>query len=436
VNPTEVPVAIIDNGFWGVECSWPNDCPRRAQDGSLSFSTPFRSTFFNTETFAGTGEIGPMTSDDIWPINFRNRLGAPPTINAISGHGTHVAGLLVGGATFNASHRDLFSVAADSWLKLIIVNIAPGSLTFASDANERLFLLLNQESDRPKVVNMSLAFNEARSKYVRDLIEDPVWQGTLFVVAAGNEAAALDGEPSYPAVMGGEASDNVLTVASVDGSGRLSGFSNHSKSFVDIAAPGCKIRSWLTATDQTTPVTGTSQATSIASFGAALLKALWKTASPRQIKNRLAYSGDLMAGAEDRTKTRFGTKINLFDALLMRTDVLHFVEAAGSGQPERHRTVIGTLSELQGVRCAGGTETPWSQVRSFRSTSPGAGQLIRQLSSYPIGCPATIDSAFGTTPNKAFFQPVAEWIDGQFKPLGGTIQVSVGDIQGFVRREL
>jgi subtilisin family serine protease len=59
--------------------------------------------------------------------------------------------------------------------------------------------------------------------------------GLLFVAAAGNQASNLDCCPVYPASYN---LSNMISVASVNSSGRLSSFSNYSPSRVHVAAPG------------------------------------------------------------------------------------------------------------------------------------------------------------------------------------------------------
>jgi hypothetical protein len=68
-------------------------------------------------------------------------------------------------------------------------------------------------------------------------------QNVVFVVAAGNDGNSLDNSPTVPAVDSVE-NDNQITVGSYtveSGKYSLSSFSNYSKKYVDILAPGEKI---------------------------------------------------------------------------------------------------------------------------------------------------------------------------------------------------
>ena len=63
----------------------------------------------------------------------------------------------------------------------------------------------------------------------------------VFVTAAGNDGTNSDIVPSYP---GSYRLPNEITVAAVDSSGNLAGFSDYGPHTVDLAAPGVGI--WST----------------------------------------------------------------------------------------------------------------------------------------------------------------------------------------------
>ena len=104
----------------------------------------------------------------------------------------------------------------------------------------------------------------------------------LFVVAAGNAKSGgqnIDLRQVFPARYGGRNGahrDHLITVGAADLSGKRADFSNYSRQYVDIVAPGCAVE---TRDDLGATVldNGTSPATAVTSFGAALVSSLGLT---------------------------------------------------------------------------------------------------------------------------------------------------------------
>ncbi|TXC69785.1 hypothetical protein FSB78_01545 [Sphingomonas ginsenosidivorax] len=96
--PQSVVVVIVDNGFFGVPCSEAG-CPPSGP-GEEGFSTRFPRGFFAEadDYLSHATPYGPKTP--LTPLNY----GADDSlqINPVSGHGTHVAGLALGGPAFEA----------------------------------------------------------------------------------------------------------------------------------------------------------------------------------------------------------------------------------------------------------------------------------------------------------------------------------------------
>ena len=78
--------------------------------------------------------------------------------------------------------------------------------------------------------------------------------GHLFVAAAGNSGNNSDLFPMYPAAYN---LPNILSIAAINSSGSLAGFSNYGNSTVDIAAPGVNILSTMSGESENCPVLGT-----------------------------------------------------------------------------------------------------------------------------------------------------------------------------------
>jgi len=307
-TPQNLSVVIVDNGFFGAPCPQPGPCPDLQGSHAEAENRFPRAIFYDAEAGWGPrlGNYAALNySNDVQPGQ-RFRFG---DADSISGHGTHVAGLTLGGVTLSSDQRKtLFLKEGAPWLRIVTANLSGGRRNIPAGMETNMLTALLSRSDS-LVANLSVAFDGKTpelEKAVRTIIQSR--NQILFVAASGNSGKkiGLSGALVYPAAFGGRVG-NVLTVASIDGpmNGlyRLSKFSNYSDSYVDIAAPGCKLLSWLDADRDPIRITGTSQAAPIATFAATLLRSVWNT-SPESIRRRLMVSGDLLLAPEDRSGVR------------------------------------------------------------------------------------------------------------------------------------
>jgi subtilisin family serine protease len=342
-------VAIVDNGFLGVEVDANNNILIK-DDTKLSLKNPFPERLFLLDEYFF---LGPSTFDsqEINPINYLNRQNID--ISQTTGHGTHVSGLIIGGVAFAEYFPQLYEDDY-SYIKLMPINLNRGGRYLQAGSETRLnnSLVTIPDENKPSIVNFSIAYTPKNNLRVlnrvknqlRYVVKNQKFSNTVFVAAAGNESSDLshDDLEVYPAKFGGSSSENVITVASHDADNSISAFSNYGIDHVDIAAPGCKIKSWL---NLTTPhnLSGTSQAAPLVSFAAALLRTSWVTSSAR-IKNRIVYSGDLFEDKIQRKKVRSRSTLSIFKSLLIKHD---YIAIKQHGSIKRYLGKVRPVSQLE-----------------------------------------------------------------------------------------
>ncbi|MBX9402956.1 S8 family serine peptidase [Lysobacter sp. BMK333-48F3] len=325
----EVDVMVVDNGFLGAD---PNH--------GMFVNSAFDPDFFAVGT---EGEIAKSyTLESKHPAITEKGAESRP---GVYGHGTHVAGLILGGPDFpksGATKKDKSDVLAQS-VRLTVLNVADANHTPFNGAQ----LVLGQQIDanRPWIVNMSLAYdgagsntsaNDVRAAFLTLVQTRPQ---ALFVVAAGNDGGDVEIRRVYPAILGGRSAANVVTVAALDGNGRIARFSNRGDK-VDIAAPGCMIESW-TDMKELTSLSGTSQSAPQVTFVSSLLGHLMQNATPLDLKARLIASGDTLA-PQDLEATAFGVRVNPAIAMYVFDDYV---------QSTSGKAMLGEVVRVEGLEC-------------------------------------------------------------------------------------
>lgn len=374
-RPETAEVAIVDNGFFGAD-------PDRRFEGSA-----FQQTFFRDE---GDSVIGQVINvgGKIEPLNDPHLIPLTPQ----SGHGTHVAGLVLGGPAFRPYWDE---VSPDrGWARLTIINVGRGMATLVDGSVEGLFSPLSRDFD---IVNMSVAYdartNADLSGEFAEIFNTRVQ--TLFIVAAGNQSSPASEAGAVPAMLGGPAGRNVISVAAHRRDGSLAPFSNYSGEGIDLAAPGCGLQSWLGNTLAETPLDGTSQAAPLVTFAASLLKWLRPDLKPWELKARLIASGELIVdgGAPGTQPTREGestadglayrVKLNIPRALFLTED---YVRVSGADAGE----YLGDVMNVS-LRC-NGTLSAKRDLWAFKRETAEAGWLYGGRSAQRLSPPCLLQT--------------------------------------------
>ena len=366
----QVNVLVVDNSFYGYK---PNEAGDSGPPRLSSRNFP-RGFFFPGG--AVQGDFFPWLK----PGDFSDV--SPPNSTA-ERHGTHVAGIVLGGMYEDSADdapdetsnlrkptaRSLLLYDATgnkSWIRIAFLNVKYGTDNPEDDPVERLSTLKQAQLSHQDIVNMSLGKELTNTEEIPQLPGKSEFP-SLVVTSAGNggDKLTLDGSGvrAYPAILSVDGDDRVLVVASHDANGQLSSFSNYGMP-VNIAAPGCQIKSWTDGDDAAVALSGTSMATAIVTFGAALLRSRWALQeSGPAIRNRILasaiYNPDLKSCPNIRQAgsasppdpkdycVKDGAKLDIETSLLIARDYIEYDDCGPAGDQQCSRKV--SLGELVSV---------------------------------------------------------------------------------------
>lgn len=223
-------------------------------------------------------------------------------------HGTHCAG------TVGAVGDNALGVVGVVWdvqlagLKFLTAT-GGGSIADAISAVEYAV----ERADQIQILSNSWG-GGGFSQTLKNMIIASKNAGQLFVAAAGNDSLNTDEAPMYPAAY---KVDNIISVAAINDSGNLAGFSNFGEESVHLGAPGVGI--WSTVAlgnpqdNNYRSFQGTSMACPHVAGAAALLWSVAPDATWEQIKAAILDGVVPNENLEGRTIT--GGELNVFEAL-------------------------------------------------------------------------------------------------------------------------
>ena len=167
------------------------------------------------------------------------------------GHGTHVAGIIVGNTLDNVKIKPY----------KVLNDMGNGSLSSIAVAIDLAV------ADGADIINMSLTAQN-KSQTMIDAVNNAVANDVNVVAAAGNKHSDLDNVYITPACI-----DAAITVSATDRKDKLASFSNYDGP-IDIAAPGENIKSCY-LNNTYTSMSGTSMAAPQVSAGLAILQTIF-----------------------------------------------------------------------------------------------------------------------------------------------------------------
>lgn len=239
----------------------------------------------------GVDDDGNGFIDDIYGCDPLNNDGDPFDDN---NHGTHVAGTIA--ATADNTGR---TVGVAPGVKLMACKFLPatggGSISGAITCIE---YSVDMGAD---ILNNSWGSQSPLSFSLNNAIEYANQNDVLFVAAAGNDAQNNDSSSFSPS---NAINDNVISVAAINRSGNLAGFSNYGANNVDIAAPGVSIHSSIASNDNRyANFNGTSMAAPHVAGVAALLKSHYPNITIAQYRSSLLETTTPLASLAGRVAT-------------------------------------------------------------------------------------------------------------------------------------
>ncbi len=249
--------------------------------------------------------------DDIHGWNFVKNNNK---VNDTHGHGTHIAGIIgaVGG-----NGKGLSGVAPK--VSLMALKYYSPNDNGKNNLQNTVKAIEYAVKNGAHIINYSGGGLQGNDKE-KAIIQEAERKGILFVAAAGNEKSNMDKSGYYPASY---QLSNILPVTATDPSDKVLKSSNWGKKTVHKSAPGINILSTLPG-GKYGRMTGTSQATAVATGAAVLVMDYYKNKTARFTIKHLKMTGDIKESLDGKTSQR--RRLNIFKALQARGKKLNFMD--------------------------------------------------------------------------------------------------------------
>jgi len=255
---------------------------------------------------SGVDLVHPDLRANLVSSNNKDYVDGDTTPYDQNGHGTHVAGII------GAVGDNGIGVAGVDWT----ASILPVRVLNASGSGSVSTVVSGYNwaaGHGARIVNVSLG-GSTPSQTEYDALRNA--SNTLFVVAAGNDAANVDTTDSYPCAYD---LPNVLCVAATDADDNLAYFSDYGAQSVDLAAPGVDILSTYPTALSADPsfpykwLSGTSMATPEVTGAAALVLSQTPALTPWQLREKLMDSVHKVSALEGKVAS--GGRLDIAAAL-------------------------------------------------------------------------------------------------------------------------
>ncbi len=222
----------------------------------------------------GVDDDGNGYIDDIYGYDFANKDGNPYDDHS---HGTHCAGVI------GASHDRIGVRGVMSDVQIMALKFL--TKEGGGESIDSIYAINYAITNGAHVLSNSWGGGE-RSIALEDAIKAANDANITFVVAAGNSSRDNDYYDTWPANYD---IPNVISVASMAGSGNKSYFSNYGATTVHLFAPGSNIYSTV-RDNQYKSMSGTSMAAPFVSGIAGLLKSVDPSITPEEMRARMIES--------------------------------------------------------------------------------------------------------------------------------------------------
>lgn len=247
----------------------------------------------------GIDDDGNGYIDDVHGYNFAHNTGY---MIDDDGHGTHVAGIILG-----VGQNIFNSPFPTSKIKIMPLKFLDASgVGTTSAAIDAIYYAVNNGA---KVLNNSWG-GPNYSGALHEAIVYTYSKGAAFVAASGNASSNNDLTPMYPASYG---VPNVISVAATTDLDYLASFSNFGSSTVHVGSPGVFILSTIPGGGYGT-MSGTSMATPFVSGIAALMLVESPQMMGYQIKQIILSESDSVVYLTNKVSTH--SRVNVTDSVM------------------------------------------------------------------------------------------------------------------------